>query len=131
MSKMKIHIVLILSLALCSVTLSAQTNIRGKVTDSKGQPVAGAAVMLKGSSTVGVITDANGEYLITVPDPKTAEFVVSCLSYQETSVKAAGRSVLDIVIEDDAELLERIIKTKLQMISLKSIPGNSGDNFLY
>ena len=72
MSKMKIHIILILSLVLSSVTLSAQTNIRGKVTDSKGLPVAGAAVLLKGSANVGTVTDINGEYQLTVPDSKTA-----------------------------------------------------------
>lgn len=109
MSKVKIHIILVLISVLYTVALSAQTKIRGKVTDSKGQPVAGAAVILKGTANVGTISDTNGEYEILVPDSKTAEFIVSCLSYQETNVKVTGRSVVDIVIEDDSELLEEVV----------------------
>ena len=121
---MKIHIILILSLFLCSVTLSAQTSIRGKVTDSKGQPVAGAAVLLKGAANIGTVTDINGEYQLAVPDPKTAEFVVSCLSYQETLVKASGRSVVDVVMEDDAELLEEVVVVGYGAIRRSDLTGS-------
>lgn len=108
MGRIKIHII-ILSLALYSVSLHAQTNVHGKVTDSEGRPVAGAAVMLKGSASVGVATDIDGQYMLSVPDINTAEFIVSCLGYRDAEVKVAGRLTVDIMIEDDSNLLEEVV----------------------
>ena len=49
--------VLFLSMVLLGFTLYAQNiNLTGKVTDSSGEPVIGASVVLVGNSTVGVIT---------------------------------------------------------------------------
>ncbi|MBR5431346.1 MAG: hypothetical protein IK119_03080, partial [Bacteroidales bacterium] len=52
---------LFFSLILLGVTLNAQNvNLRGKVTDSSGEPVIGASVVLVGNTTVGAITDLDG-----------------------------------------------------------------------
>ncbi len=41
--------------------------IRGVVTDASGQTLPGVNVVVKGT-TLGVTTDVNGEYVISVPD---------------------------------------------------------------
>ena len=43
--------------------------IRGKVKDSKGSPIVGASVIVKGT-TVGVSTDTNGMFSLQVPPPR-------------------------------------------------------------
>lgn len=108
MGKLRIHIIL-LGLALYSVSLSAQTNVQGKVTDPEGRAVTGAVVLLDGTSNVGTVTDDKGLYTIAVPDLNTAEFTVSCLGYKETKVKVAGRSTVDIVIEDESKILDEVV----------------------
>lgn len=40
--------------------------VTGTVTDGKGQPIIGAAVLVKGT-TVGASTDVNGEYSLQIP----------------------------------------------------------------
>jgi type II secretory pathway component GspD/PulD (secretin) len=49
------------------------TVIKGQVTDDKGQPMNGVSVTVKGS-TSGTVTDANGNYSISVPDDAVLVF---------------------------------------------------------
>jgi TonB-linked SusC/RagA family outer membrane protein len=51
---------------LITITASAQRKISGKVTDSNGNPVQNASVIVKGTS-VGTVTENDGSYSLTVP----------------------------------------------------------------
>ncbi len=51
---------------LITITASAQRKITGKVTDSNGNPVPNASVVVKGTS-VGTVTENDGSYSLTVP----------------------------------------------------------------
>lgn len=56
------------------VTVSAQTfdyRVQGRVTDEAGAAVAGASVQLSDDSSVSVLTDANGNFEISVPTKET------------------------------------------------------------
>src|SRR5690606_36859709 len=50
-----------------SEAVAFQDARRGTVTDSNGQPLPGVSVLIKGT-TIGTVTDADGNYSITVPD---------------------------------------------------------------
>ena len=69
----------------------ASIEVRGLVvSDSTGQPLVGASVKLKGTST-GTYTDANGNFVLQVPD-EGAVLVISSIGYdpREISVTKAG-----------------------------------------
>ena len=55
------------------VTASAQKGItvRGTVLDSNGETIIGASVTLKGNSSIGTITDIDGNFVLTVPGEKS------------------------------------------------------------
>ena len=93
---------------LIGVTLFAQNvQVSGVVRERAGDVVTGAAVQLKGSTTVYAMTDALGNYRISVPSNGT--LVVSCLGYQTVEVPVNGRQVIDITLETDSEMLEETI----------------------
>ena len=48
--------------------VSRAVEVRGRVTDAKGQPIIGASVIVRGT-TVGVSTDAEGGFSLQVPAP--------------------------------------------------------------
>ena len=81
----------------------AQTTA-GKVTDTNGVPVIGAAVMVPGT-TNGATTDIDGHFELRVAPGTTLE--VSCIGYVTRKVTAAAQ--MSIVLEEDAELLEETI----------------------
>ena len=95
-------------LALSATIVFAQNiTVKGKVTDSRGEPVIGATVMLSSNQTVGTQTDLAGNYSIGVPS--NASLIYSCVGYATQTVAVAGRSVIDIVLAEDTEFLEETV----------------------
>lgn len=43
------------------------TKIRGRVTDTKSEPLAGVTILIEGTC-IGTTTDSNGNYVFTIPD---------------------------------------------------------------
>ena len=93
----------------CLLPLSAmaqQVTVKGTVTDQNGDPMMGAGVVVK-STTTGVVTDFDGKYQITVnPD---AVLVFSSLGYLDQEVPVGGRAVIDVILEVDSELVEEAV----------------------
>lgn len=106
----KIYIILMFTLLSC-INAFAQVKVSGVVRDSAGETVIGAAVMLVGNSSVGVVTDNDGKYSITIPENKVkgAKLEVSCLGYTSKVVELAGKSILNIVLETGDNLLEETV----------------------
>lgn len=95
-------------LFLSGAVASAQMlRVSGSVTEaSTGEPIPGAAVMVKQGSG-GTITDASGVYSISVaPD---AVLVCSCIGYQDLEKAVAGQGKLDFSLEEDAQMLEETV----------------------
>src|SRR5688500_2050691 len=81
------------SVALCAHAVSAQTSsttgaIRGRVTSSEGQPVAGAQITARNTTTGvqrGTLTDADGRYVIPLLAPGGPYTVrVTSIGFRET-----------------------------------------------
>ena len=70
--------------------------VKGKVTDSRGEPVIGVTVMLSSNQTVGALTDMDGAYSITVPSNSTLNF--SCVGFASQEINVDGRTVIDVVL---------------------------------
>ena len=83
-------------------------NANGVVVDAQGQPVPGASVIVKGTTT-GTMTDANGQFAIAARSGAVLE--VSCIGYATEEVAAA--TGLRIVLKEDNEFLEESVVTAL------------------
>jgi TonB-linked SusC/RagA family outer membrane protein len=81
--------------------------VKGKVTDSRGEPVIGATVMLSSNQSVGALTDMDGHYSISVP--ANSSLIYSCIGYATQTVALAGRNEIDVVLEEDTESLEETV----------------------
>ncbi|MDD6364535.1 MAG: TonB-dependent receptor [Bacteroidales bacterium] len=89
------------------VALSAQSafKVTGKVYDAvTNEPVIGAGVMLK-ASNIGTITDLDGNYEITVNDPKGV-LVVSSIGYKSMEMLINRKAVINFPLENDSESLQ-------------------------
>ncbi len=82
------------------------TVVRGKVTNESGQPIAGASVMIKGSSK-GVTTDAQGSFEINTTANSTV--VISSIGYTEKEVPVQGKSFLDVTLTFEATGLNTVV----------------------
>lgn len=93
-------------LCLTAIGVSAQNvKVSGTISDSTG-PLPGSVVMVKGTSN-GTVTDLDGKYEITVGAKDILE--VSCLGYLTAEVEVAGRSVINVTLEVEAETLNDVV----------------------
>ena len=95
-------------LMLSATSVFAQNvTVKGKVTDSRGEPVIGATVMLSGNQTVGALTDLDGNYSINVPS--NSSLIFSCVGYATQTVAVDGRTSINIAFEEDTEFLDETV----------------------
>tara|TARA_Y100000746_G_C15351053_1_gene385937 strand:+ start:302 stop:508 length:207 start_codon:yes stop_codon:yes gene_type:complete len=64
---MKIKKILLIFLLFPLFVLSQSKTVTGLVNDENGSPLPGATVQLKGSETIGAITDFDGNFSISIP----------------------------------------------------------------
>ena len=79
-------------------------SVHGIISDHIG-PLFGAAVQIEGTIE-GTTSDINGKYTLSVPE--NATIVVSCLGYETQKIPVAGRSVIDVKLVEDSQLLEMV-----------------------
>ncbi len=94
--------------ALLCVTAFSQEKItvRGTVTDERGEPLIAAGVSQSGTDN-GAVTDADGKYVITVPQDAKLSF--SYISYITQEVAVNGRGTIDISLVPDNTQLEEVV----------------------
>lgn len=87
--------------------VSQQTgSVSGVITDATGFPVAGANVVVKGT-TNGTITDMDGNFSIEAP--KGAILQVSYIGYITKEVNVGDKATLNIQLEEDSQALEEVV----------------------
>ena len=112
------------SLFLCLGTALAQTEVNGTVVSSEdGQPVIGASIQAAGTN-VGVVTDLDGKFSLTMPKGKT----VLRVSYvgMET-VEVVGKRNMRIVLKADQTDLDEVMVVAYGTAKKSSFTG-SADN---
>ena len=65
--------------------------VKGKVVDSRGEPIIGATIRVNGKA-VATVTDMEGNFLIDMEDGKDLE--ISYIGYQSQVIKSPGRQVV-------------------------------------
>ncbi len=82
-------------------------DIKGKVMDANGNPVAGASVLIKGTQ-IGTAADGGGNFSITVPDDN-AVLVISAVGFNPQDVSVAGKTDITIVLMTADRTMEEVV----------------------
>lgn len=81
-------------------------SLKGRVTDTGGDPLAGATIQIKGS-TRGVIADVDGIYAF--PEcPVGSTLVVSFIGMESVEQVYAGESTINFVLQYQADILDEV-----------------------
>lgn len=92
---------------------SVPRTVTGTVVDQNGQPVIAAGVLIAGT-TVGTVTDMDGNFSITVPaGMENAVLEFTSLGYSTATVKLDGRAEYQVVLNEDSLMLEGTVITAL------------------
>lgn len=85
----------------------AAIGITGQIHDSKGAPVPGVSVTIKGATT-GAIADGNGMYSISVPD-KSAVLVFRAIGFISQEITVNDKTVINVTLAEKPSALNEII----------------------
>ena len=134
--KMVFFAVLLFSAA----TLHAQQlTVSGVVTDTTGEPVIGAYILIVGTQS-GTSTDADGRYTITVASNGSLEF--RALGYTNITTNVSGRTVINVTMQADGFMIEetvvvgygvlrkRDITSSISQVKGEDLAGKASSSFL-
>ena len=117
---------------------SQQHEIKGRVSDSNGEPLLGANILEKGT-TNGAQTDFDGDFKLSVANAN-AVLVVSYIGYTTKEVPVNGQINMDVSLTETASALDEVVlvgygtKSKrsvtsaissIDMASTEAIPASS------
>lgn len=85
--------------------------IAGKVTDSKGEPLIGVSIKVKGAN-VYAITDVNGNYKLTT-DEVNPTIVYSYIGYKTHEILQNNKSTLNIQMQEESQMISEVVVTAL------------------
>jgi TonB-linked SusC/RagA family outer membrane protein len=80
--------------------------VTGTVSDSKGEPIIGANVKVKGEK-LGAITDINGKFSLSVPDDGTLQ--VSFIGYEDQEIAIRGKQSFIVRLKENTKELDEIV----------------------
>ncbi|MCR5561169.1 MAG: TonB-dependent receptor [Bacteroidales bacterium] len=109
----------------CIATLAGaqqKLSLSGTVVDEQGEPVVGAALVVKGAPTEGAITGLDGEFAMQVrPD---AVLEVSCFGFANQDVPVAGRTEIKVVLTVDNQVLDEVVVVGYGMASKRLVSSS-------
>ena len=97
--------------------------IRGKITDEGSLPLPGVSIVVKGT-TIGITTDANGEFSLNVP-PSAKTLVVSFVGMQTQEVDISQKSVINLSLASVSVDVSDVVVTALGLKREKKALGYS------
>lgn len=105
----KIPYLFLLMLFSCVTAMAQQgITVKGTVFDSTGETVIGASVVVKGNTSIGTISDIDGNFVLTVPNENTT-LVVSFVGMKSQEVKVVTNKLIKVTLEDDSQQLEEVV----------------------
>ncbi len=108
--KPKFGVVWLLLFFLGAFSLSAQERrVTGNLTSADNSPLAGATLLVKGTTT-GTVSDADGNFVITV-NGDNATLVVSATGFATQEIAVGTQSTINVQMQDSESALSEVIVT--------------------
>lgn len=106
-----------------AVQAMAQRTVTGKVTDEKGNPVANASIMVKGT-TVGMTTKADGTFSLSVPaDGKV--LIVSSVDMLTQELNIGSQTAITIVLKGEDKVMQEVVVVGYGTQQKKAFTGSA------
>lgn len=98
--------------------------IKGKVTDIKGEPLAGVSIRLKGSNTY-TLTNGEGNYSIKIPEGKGI-LVLTYIGFTTRELDINGKQVLNVSLLEMSTKLNEVVVIGYGEVSRRDLTGAVG-----
>ncbi|PQJ79811.1 SusC/RagA family TonB-linked outer membrane protein [Polaribacter porphyrae] len=89
------------------VLRSQQIEIKGKITDVKGNAIFGASILEKGTNNA-TLSNINGEFEIKIKD-KNSVLIINFLGFEQQNIKILEKKYIEIILIEDTTQLDEIV----------------------
>ena len=100
----------------------AQKTVTGTVKDATGEPMIGVSVIVDGT-TIGGVTDLEGNFTIQKV-PNNGVLKITYVGYREQKVSVAGKSSVNVVMQEDAMGLDEVVVVGYGTMKKKDLTGS-------
>lgn len=100
----------------------SKMTLKGSVRDQKGEFLPGVAILIKGTS-LGVSTDIDGKFELSVPEMKELILVFSFVGMKSQEVHYTGQTEFNVVMEAQATEMEEVVVTGIFRKAKSSYTG--------
>ena len=121
---MKIKKIILIFLLFPIFVLSQSKTVTGLVNDENSSPLPGATVQLKGSETVGAITDFDGNFTISIPSDSNQVLIVSYIGYLNEEVDVSNQISITVNLQPDTEALEEVVVVGYGTVLKRDLTGS-------
>jgi TonB-linked SusC/RagA family outer membrane protein len=121
---MRVRIFLCMTLLAISLGISAQTAIKGKVLDgsSNNEPMIGASVQVPGT-TVGALTDVDGNFSFTLPEGKSV-IQISMVGYKTQVMNVKGKASVEVTLQEDSKVMDEVVVVGYGTMKKRDLTGS-------
>lgn len=102
----KLVLSLVAVLSVFAMAIAQNKQVSGTVVGGDGQPIAGATVIVVGTTT-GTTTSANGDFVLSAP--ANGSLQVSFIGYQTETVAIAGKTTIAVTLHEDAQAIDDVV----------------------
>ena len=105
------------------MVFSQSKTITGSVTDDGGLPLPGVTILVKNSKNLGVATDFDGNFSITIPSTSSKILVFSYLGYTTQEVNVSNTSNVNLIMIPDQTQLDEVVVVGYGTVLKKDVTG--------
>ena len=96
--------------------------IKGQIIDENNEPLIGVSVIIKGASTIGTITDFDGNYALEVPAGKNV-LEISYIGYKTQEITIGKNTQLNIKMQPDTQTLDEVVVVGYGTVKKSDLTG--------
>ena len=112
----------LLLLLLFPMSIFAQGNLQGTVTDKAGEPLAGVNVVVQGTKN-GTATDFDGKFMLS--NLKKGDVIAfTFLGYKNQTLSYTGQKEAKVVLEDETQSLQEMVVVGYGSVKKKDATGS-------
>jgi len=94
--------------------------ITGKVTDSQGEPIIGASILVVGTK-IGTVTDINGVFSLNAPEKSV--LTITYIGFSPSEVKLGAQTDITVVMGEDSKALDEVVVVGYGTVKKSDLTG--------
>ena len=107
-NKLLKHLLALAGILFMGALYAQEKTVTGTITDGNGQPLPGANVLVRGTTT-GTQSDFDGNY--TIQATATDVLIFSYIGFTAQSISVGDKNNIDVTLVEDAALLDEVVVT--------------------